>query len=74
MSTAKRKAKTARISGTETLKDVEVDGQVEQAARAFGIDREQLLAYKVYPGGKVVLVAANGMKFVYEAGNGTEPG
>ena len=53
-------------SGPETL--------IQRAAAVFGLDVEKLLSYKIYSGGKVVLVAANGMKFIYEAADGPEPG
>ena len=74
MATGKRKTKTMSEtqmqqpprSGAETL--------IQRAAAVFGLDVEQLLSYKIYSGGKVVLVAANGMKFIYEAADGPEPG
>ncbi|PKN85379.1 MAG: hypothetical protein CVU46_11250 [Chloroflexi bacterium HGW-Chloroflexi-8] len=39
---------------------------VSQAAATYSVDPHKLLKWKVYSGGKVVLIAANGMKFVYE--------
>lgn len=39
---------------------------VGQIAREMGLALEGLLDWKVYPSGKVVLIAPNGMKFVVE--------
>jgi len=50
----------------ETTSEVEIPSAVEKVAERFGVNPQQLLTWKVYPGGKVVLIAANGMKFVYE--------
>jgi hypothetical protein len=40
---------------------------VQKIAATYAIDLTALLDWKLYPNGKVVLIAANGMKFVYEA-------
>lgn len=74
MSTSKRKPKNVKIMGAQPVPASEENRQVKQAAQAFDVDLEKLLSYKVYPGGKVVLIAGNGMKFVYEADDGPEPG
>jgi len=58
----KTNQKPQKGTGSET----EISLVVEKAADRFGVNPQQLLAWKVYPGGKVVLIAANGMKFVYE--------
>ena len=50
----------------ETTPETELPLVVEKAADRFGVNPQYLMAWKVYPGGKVVLIAANGMKFVYE--------
>ena len=50
----------------ETAQEPGIPLVVEKAADCFGVNPQQLLTWKVYPGGKVVLIAANGMKFVYE--------
>lgn len=50
----------------ETTPEPEIPLVVEKAADRFGVNPQHLLTWKVYPGGKVVLIAANGMKFVYE--------
>ena len=44
----------------------EIPEIVSKAAAGYSVDPHKLLKWKVYPGGKVVLIAANGMKFVYE--------
>ena len=44
----------------------EIPEIVSKVAAGFSVDPHKLLKWKVYPGGKVVLIAANGMKFVYE--------
>jgi len=44
----------------------EIPEIVSKAAAGHSVDPYKLLKWKVYPGGKVVLIAANGMKFVYE--------
>ena len=41
--------------------------QVARIASEIGLALEGLLDWKVYPNGKVVLIAPNGMKFVVEA-------
>ena len=74
MSTSKRKPKSAKTIDPQPVPAAEARSRVKQAARAFDVDFEQLMAYKIYPGGKVVLIAGNGMKFVYEADDGPEPG
>ena len=74
MPTAKRKPKNSKVMEPQPAAAAKVESPVKRAARAFGVDYEQLLAYKIYPGGKVVLIAANGMKLVYEADDGPEPG
>ena len=74
MPTAKRKPKSSKTMEPLPAAAAKEESPVKQAARAFGVDFEQLLAYKIYPHGKVVLIAANGMKFVYEAHDGPEPG
>ena len=39
---------------------------VQTLANQFGLDLDRLLDWKVYPSGKTVLIAPNGMKFVVE--------
>lgn len=39
---------------------------VEHIANEMGLALDSLLSWKVYPSGKVVLIAPNGMKFVVE--------
>ena len=43
---------------------------VAQLAAEYEIDLAGLLSWKVYSSGKVVLIAANGMKFVRDAPEG----
>ena len=50
----------------DTTPETEIPLVVEKAANRFGVNSQHLMTWKVYPGGKVVLIAANGMKFVYE--------
>ena len=50
----------------DTTPETEIPLVVEKAAHRFGVNSKHLMTWKVYPGGKVVLIAANGMKFVYE--------
>jgi hypothetical protein len=73
MSTSKRKTKTT-IEKQEQTTRLGPEILIQRAAAVYGLDVAQLLSYKAYSGGKVVLVAANGMKFVYEAADGSEPG
>lgn len=49
------------VKKTSTLPDV-----VANLAAEYEIDPEALLDWKVYPSGKVVLIAPNGMKLVRE--------
>jgi hypothetical protein len=48
--------------------------EVSRLAAAHGIEAGTLQQWKVYPDGKVVMIAANGMKFVFEeAPDDSEP-
>jgi hypothetical protein len=40
--------------------------EVSALALSHGIDPAGIRAWKLYPGGRVVFIAANGMKFIHE--------
>jgi len=58
--------KPKKKTDKETDREPEQSALIEKVAVRFGVNPQQLMSWKVYPGGKVVLIAANGMKFVYE--------
>ena len=64
MPRATRKSKVPQnpnpVQKTSTL-----PAEVLRLAAEYGIDPEGLLNWKVYPSGKVVLIAPNGMKLVH---------
>ena len=71
--------KSNRKSKVPFAPQVEVDHtpipeQVLNLAAEYEIDPQALLDWKVYPSGKVVLIAPNGMKLVYEKNDGGEHG
>ena len=47
-------------------KQMVIPKTVQTLAKQYGLDLDRLLDWKVYPRGKVVLIAPNGMKFVIE--------
>lgn len=47
-------------------KQMVIPKTVQTVAEQYGLDLDSLLDWKVYPSGKVVLIAPNGMKFVIE--------
>lgn len=70
MSKTRRKVVPAPVVEPTSL-DAENDSipaEVIRLAERLGLEAVSLLAWKVYPQGKVVLVAANGMKFSAEEG------
>ena len=54
MPTAKRNPKSSKTMEPLPAAAAKVESPVKQAARAFDVDFDQLLAYKIYPCGKVV--------------------
>ena len=63
MPRAKRKTAVPYNPQSRTKKDA-LPAAVIALASQYEIDLAGLLDWKVYPSGKVVLIAANGMKFV----------
>jgi hypothetical protein len=65
MPRAKRKTAVPYNPQSKVKKEA-LPASVITLAGQYEIDLSGLLDWKVYPGGKVVLIAANGMKFVAE--------
>lgn len=60
----KRKRKPIKHDAICRKKDI--PAEVDKLAKQHNLDPALLRSWLVYPQGKVVLVAANGMKFIYE--------
>lgn len=59
--------KTRMVSNPKfKQKQTPIPKSVQTVAEQYGLDLDRLLDWKVYPSGKVVLIALNGMKFVVE--------
>jgi len=65
MPRATRKSKVP-LNPNPVQKTSTLPAEVLRLAAEYGIDPEGLLDWKVYPSGKVVLIAPNGMKLVRE--------
>ena len=61
-----KRKRPAVINPRSNNKLQQIPAPVQLTAKEMGLALESLLSWKVYPSGKVVLIAPNGMKFVVD--------